>query len=46
VVVWQRVIGLLCVLCDSVAACHMYGFSTVLWCGSESYVRCVYFVVV
>ena len=28
-VVWQRVIGMVCVLCGSVAACHRYGVCTV-----------------
>ena len=34
--VWQRVIRLVSVLCDSVAACHMYGVCIVWWCGSVS----------
>jgi len=46
VVVWQRVIGMVCVLCGGVAACHRYGVFTVWWCGSVSYVWCVYCVVV
>jgi len=29
VVVWQRVIGMVCVLCSGVAACHRYGVCTV-----------------
>ena len=36
VVVWQRVIGMVCVLCGGVAACHRYGMCTVRWCGSVS----------
>jgi len=34
VVVWQRVIGMVCVLCGGVAACYRYGVCTVWWCGS------------
>ena len=33
-VVWQHVIGMVCVLCDGVAACCRYGVCTVRWCGS------------
>jgi len=46
VVVLQRVIGMVCVLCGGVAACYTYGACTVWWCGSVSYVCCVYCVVV
>jgi len=42
VVVWQRVIRMVCVLFGGVAACHTYGVCTVWWCGSMSYVWCVY----
>ena len=28
-VVWQHVIGVVCVLCGGVAACHRYGVCTV-----------------
>jgi len=34
VVVWQRVIGIVCVFCSGVAACYKYNVCTVLWCGS------------
>jgi len=34
VVVWQRVIGNVCVMCGGVAACYKYGVCTVWWCGS------------
>ena len=40
VVVWQRVIGMVCVLCGGVAACYRYGVCTVWWCGSVSQVWC------
>ena len=33
-VVWQRVIGMVCVLCGDVAACYRYGVCIVWWCGS------------
>jgi len=46
VVVWQRVIRKVRVLCCGVAACHRYGVCTVWGCGSVSYVWCVYCVVV
>ena len=46
VVVWQHVIGMVCVLCGGVAACHRYGVCTVWWCGSVLEVWCVYRVVV
>jgi len=45
-VVWQHVIGMVCVLCGGVAACHRYGVCTVRWCGSMSQEWCVYCVVV
>jgi len=45
-VVEQRVISMLCVLCGGMSACYTYGACTVLWCGSVSYVWCVYCVVV
>jgi len=45
-VVWQHVIGMVCVLCGDVAACHRYGVCTVRWRGSMSYVCFVYCVVV
>ena len=34
VLVWQRVIGMVCVLCGGVAACHRYGVCAVWWRGS------------
>jgi len=34
VVVWQHVIGMVCVLCGGVAACYRYGVCTVWWCGN------------
>jgi len=34
VVAWQRVIGMVCVLCGGVAARHKYDVCTVWWCGS------------
>jgi len=46
VVVWQRVISMVFVFCGGVAACHRYGACSVRWCGSVSYVWCVYCVVV
>jgi len=46
VVVWQRVICVVCVLCGGVAACYKYGVCTVWWCGSVSYVLYAYCVVV
>jgi len=45
-VVWQRVIGILCVMCGGVAACLKYDLCTVCWFGSLLYVWCVYCVVV
>ena len=33
-VVWQRVMGMVRVMCGGLAACHMYGLSTVLWCAA------------
>ena len=31
-VVWQRVISMVCVLCGDVAACHRYGvFCVMVW---------------
>jgi len=45
-VVWQRVIGMILVLCGGVAACYRYGMFTVRWCGSMSYVWNVYCAVV
>ena len=33
-VVWQHVIGMVCVLCGGVAACHRYGVCTVRWGGT------------
>jgi len=45
VVVWQRVVGMVRVLCGGVAACHKYGAFTVWLCGSVSYVWRVYCVV-
>jgi len=33
VVVWQRVIGMVRVMCGGVAACHRYGVCTVWCCG-------------
>jgi len=46
VVVWQPVIGMICVLCGGLAACYMFGVRTVWLCGNVLYVRCVYCVVV
>jgi len=34
VVLWQLVIGMVCVMCCVVAACHSYDMCTVRWCGS------------
>ena len=31
VVVWQHVIGMVCVLCGGVAACHRHDVCTVRW---------------
>ena len=36
VVVWQRVIGMVCVLCGGVAACYRYGVCTVRCVECES----------
>ena len=44
VVVWQRVICMVCVMCGGVAACHRYGLCTVWWCGCVLCVWCVYCV--
>ena len=38
VVVWQRDLSLVCVLCGGLAACYRYVVCTVWWCGSVSYV--------
>ena len=46
VVVRQRAIGIVCVLCGCVAACYLYGLCTVWWCGSVSQIWFVYCVVV
>ena len=46
VVVWQRVICIMCVMCGGVAACHRYDMCTVWWFGSVLYVWCAYCVVV
>jgi len=46
VLVWQRVIGMVCELCGGVAACYRYGVCTLWWCGSVLYVCCVKCVVV
>jgi len=46
VLVWQRAIGMVCVLCEGVAAFHMYCECTVWWCGSVSFVWFVYCVIV
>jgi len=34
VVLYQRVIGMVCVECGGLAACYMYGVCTVWLCGS------------
>jgi len=38
IVLRQRVIGMICVLCGGLEACHRYGVGTVRFCGSVSYV--------
>jgi len=34
VVVWQLVIGMVCVLCVGFSAFHIYGVCLVFWCGN------------
>ena len=46
VMVWQRVICMVRVLCGCVAACHSYVVRTVWWCGSVSYECCMHCVAV
>ena len=45
-VVLQRVICMLRVMCGGVAACHKYGLWTLWCCGSVSFVWCVYCVII
>ena len=40
-VVWQHVVGMVCVLCGGVAACYRYGMCTVRWCGSVSVIKVI-----
>ena len=38
VVVWERVICMVCVLCGVLPVCHRYDVCTVWWCSSVLYV--------